>query len=68
MSYYFFYQLYERDYALFTNVENDNQHASINAFHATHLSHKLENHLALTYSTPHSTVVIIALHLVCKLE
>ena len=38
------------------------------AIHATHLSHKLGNHLEVMCSTPHFTAVTIALHLVYKLE
>ena len=68
MSYYFLSQRYERDYVLLIKTENDLQHAPPDAFHATHLSHKLDKHLEVRYSTPHFTAVIIAVHLTKKLE
>ena len=45
MSYYFLSQRYERDYVLFIKVKNDLKQASPDASHATHLSHKFDNHL-----------------------
>ena len=68
MSYYFLYEEYERDYVIFKNVKNDKKHASINAYHATHLSHKFDNHLEVRCSTPHFNAVIIALRVSYKLE
>ena len=44
MSYYFLSQRYERDYLLIIKMENDLKHASPDAIHATHLSHKFDNH------------------------
>ena len=64
MSYYFLSQRYERDFVIFINVENDMIHASPNAINATHLSHELDNHLDVTYSTAHFTAAKIALDLV----
>ena len=63
MSYYFLSQRYEREYSLFKKVENDLKHDSLNAIHATPLSHKFDNHLEVKYKTPHFTAVIIALRL-----
>ena len=68
MFHYFFSQRYERDYVLFIKVENDYKHASLDAIQAMHISHKIDNHLEVRYSTPHFTKVITALHLVYKLE
>ena len=53
---------------IFINVENDFKHASTDAIHATYLNHTLGNHLEARCSRPHFTAVIIALHLVYKLE
>ena len=48
-------------------MESDLKHASPDAIHATHLSHKIDNHLKVSYYTPYFTAVIIALHLNYKL-
>ena len=68
MSYDFLSQRYERDYAKFIKVENDFKHASTHAIHATHHGHKLGNPLEARCSTPHFNAVLIALHLVYKLQ
>ena len=44
-------------------MENDLKHNSPDAIHATHLSHKIDNHPEVTYSTPHFTAAIIERHL-----
>ena len=38
ISYYFLFQLYEREYVIFMNVENEMIHASINAIHPRFLA------------------------------
>ena len=63
VSYYFFSQRYELDYVLFIKVESDLEHASPNAIHAKHRSHKIENHLEVRSSKPHFTALITTLHL-----
>ena len=63
MSNYFLSQPYESDYVLFIKVEKDLKHASPDAIHATHFSHKLDNHLEVKCSAPHCTAVKTALHL-----
>ena len=68
MFYYFLPQRYERDYLILIKVWKDFKHASTHAIYATHLSHKLGNHLEAKYSTPHFTAVITPLYLVYKLE
>ena len=67
MSYSFPSQRYERIYVLFIKMESDLKHVSPDAFHATHLRQKFDNHLKLSYNTPHFIAVIIALHLNKKL-
>ena len=42
---YFLSQKHERDYVLTMKAENDIKHASPDAIHATHLSHKFESHV-----------------------
>ena len=68
MSYYFLSQRYEHDYVLFGKTENDLKHTSPDAIHATHLSHKFDNHPLVRYSTPHFTAANIELHLNCRLK
>ena len=63
MSYYFLSQLFERDYVIFIKVEKDFKQPSSHDIHATHLSHKLDNHLEVRSRTPHFTAVV-AVHLV----
>ena len=67
MSYYFLSHQRERDYVLFITVKNEFKHASTDAFRATHISHKIDNHLEVRYSTPHFTAVEIALDVNYKL-
>ena len=62
MSYYFLSQRYERNYVQFKNVEIDIRHASLDAIHATHLSHELDNQLEVRCSTLHFNAVIFALY------
>ena len=62
MSFHFLSQGYERNYVIFTNVENEIRHASPIAIHATPLSHELDYHLEVRCSIPHFTAVIIAIH------
>ena len=64
MSYHLLSERYERDYVLFTNVESDFEHASINAIQATHLIHDFHNQLELRCSTTHFTTAKMALDLV----
>ena len=64
MSHYFLPQRYERVYNLFIKVENELKHPSPDA---THLSHKIDEHLKVSYNTSHFTAAIIALHLKYKL-
>ena len=66
MSYYFLLQRYKRDYVLFIKVENDLKHTSPDVIHATHLSHNIDNHPEVRYSTPHFTAAVIKLHLYYK--
>ena len=67
MYHYFLPQRYKRDYVLFIKVENDLRHTSLDAIHATHFSHNIDNHPEVSYSTPHFTAAIIELHLNYKL-
>ena len=68
MSYYFLPQRYKRDYVLSMNVDSDLKHQLLHAIHAMHLSHKFDNHLKVSYNTPHFTAVKIALKLNYKLR
>ena len=68
MSYYFLSQNYKGDYILFIKMKNDLKHASPDAIHTTHLSHKIGNHLEVKNRTPHFTAVIIALHVYYEIE
>ena len=62
MSCNFFSRRYELDFVRSRNKENDTKHFSINAIHATHLSHKFDNHVEVRCSTSHFTAVKFALH------
>ena len=48
-------------------MESDLKQVSPDILHATHLIHKFDNHLKVSYNTPHLTAVIIALYLNKKL-
>ena len=61
-------QRYKRNYVLFITMENDLEHTSPGAIHATHLSHNIDNHPEVRYNTPHFTAAIIDLHLNYKIE
>ena len=64
MSFYFISQRYERNFKLPVEVVTDFKHASNIAIHSTYLSeHDLGNHFKVKCSRPHSTAVIITLHL-----
>ena len=65
MFYCFLTQRYKRDYLLYIKVKTDLKHPSPDA---THLSHKFDKHLKVSYNTPHFTAVITALHLNNKWE
>ena len=68
MSYYFLPQRYKRDYALFKKMENDLKHTSLDAINATHLSHYIDNHPEVRYSTPHFTAAKIERQLIYKYD
>ena len=68
MSHYFLPQRYKSDYVLFIKVENDLKHTSPDAMDATHLSHNIDNHSEVRYSTPHFNADINELRLNYKLE
>ena len=63
MSHHFLSQRYEFDFLQFIKVENGLKHDLPHAIHATHLSHKTDNHLEVSQSTLHFIAVITALHL-----
>ena len=52
------YQRYEHNNVINMNVENDIKVASNNSKHATHPSHKFDNHFEML-NTPHFTPVTV---------
>ena len=62
MTDYFISHRNKRDYVIFIRMGNDIEQTSINAIHATHLSHIFDNHLEMWFSTPHFAAEINALH------
>ena len=64
MSCYFFPQRYRRDNVIFIKEESDLIHPSPDA---THLSHKFDKQMKVSYNTPRLTAVLTALHLNDKL-
>ena len=63
-SYYFLYPTIWTRLCIFKKVEIDLKHLSPDA---THLSHKIDEHLKVSHNTPHFTAAIIALILCYKI-